>query len=149
MPDDAPWYREGLRFRCTRCGGCCRGAGNVWVSDDEIARLARDLELSDEDFRAGYTRRSGRGIVLRQQRNQDCVFWSASSGCQVYEQRPRQCRSYPFWQAIVHSRNDWEDESDSCPGIGEGDLYGEAEISRSASADGIPAHRTRAHLERS
>ena len=27
-----PWYRDGLRFECTRCGHCCTGApGYVWV----------------------------------------------------------------------------------------------------------------------
>ena len=27
-----PWYRDGLRFACTRCGACCTGApGYVWV----------------------------------------------------------------------------------------------------------------------
>ena len=69
MSDDRnPWYREGLRFRCTRCGNCCRGAGNVWASDDEIAALAERLELSDADVRNRYTRRAGRGVALRQAR---------------------------------------------------------------------------------
>lgn len=143
----SPWYREGLRFRCTRCGNCCRGAGNVWVAADEIAALAESLELSDGDFRKGYVRRSGLGIVLRQKRDQDCVFWSASSGCAVYEQRPRQCRTYPFWRGIVHSRKSWEDESRGCPGIGRGDLDLETEIAQTAGADGIPAHRTRVRVE--
>lgn len=147
MSDQAqPWYRDGLRFRCTRCGYCCRGPGNVWVSDDEIAGLADQLELSDEDLRRSYTRRSGRGIVLRQRRNHDCVFWNASSGCEVYEKRPRQCQTYPFWRGLVHSRDNWDDESRSCPGIGAGDLRSESEIAETIAADGIPEHRTRAHL---
>jgi len=142
-----PWYQAGLRFGCTRCGNCCRGAGNVWVSDEEVAALAARLELSQDDFRAGYTRRSGRGVVLRQKRNQDCVFWSASAGCEVYERRPRQCQSYPFWFGNVHSRDNWQSESRSCPGIGRGELHAEPEISATAAADGIPADRTRLRVE--
>jgi Fe-S-cluster containining protein len=143
-----PWYGgEGLRFRCTRCGSCCRGAGNVWVSADEIAALAEKLRLADADFRSRYTRLSGRGSVLRHKRNQDCVFWSASSGCEVYEQRPRQCTTYPFWRGIVHSRDNWGDEARGCPGIGGGDLHPESEITQTAAADGIPVHRTRVRVE--
>ena len=140
-----PWYREGLRFECTRCGRCCRGAGNVWISDDEIEALAKRLELSDEGFRGEYTRRAGRrGIVLGQKRNQDCVFWDDRRGCTVYEDRPRQCRSYPFWSANVVSQEAWAEESASCPGIGDGPLRPAEEIARIAADDGIPAHRTRA-----
>ena len=34
MTADSPeWYRDGLRFECTRCGACCTGApGYVWVT---------------------------------------------------------------------------------------------------------------------
>ena len=138
------WYADGLRFECSRCGHCCRGAGNVWVSDADVASLAQALEVSDAELRSLYTRRLGRsGVVLRQQRNQDCVFWHPESGCQVYAQRPRQCRTYPFWRAIVHSRESWEEEASSCPGIGRGSLHAAEGVEASAAADGIPEHRTR------
>ena len=139
-----PWYADGLRFECSRCGHCCRGAGNVWVSDPDIASLARALEVSDAELRALYTRRAGRsGLLLRQKRNQDCVFWKPESGCQVYAQRPRQCRTYPFWRGIVHSRESWESEASSCPGIGHGSLHAAEGIEAKAADDGIPERRTR------
>ena len=143
-----PWYRDGLRFGCTRCGACCRGAGNVWIEDEEIARLANSLDMSDDDFRAVYTRRAGRrGVVLRQQRNQDCVFWSSAGECEVYGQRPRQCSTYPFWSANLHSRENWAAEARACPGIGGGDLHPALEIAELAGADGIPSHRTKRRVE--
>ena len=38
---ESPWYQDGLAFSCTRCGACCTGApGYVWVSPEEIGRLA-------------------------------------------------------------------------------------------------------------
>jgi Fe-S-cluster containining protein len=142
------WYLDGLRFRCTRCGDCCRGAGNVWVRDEEIAPLAAAQKMTDDEFRSAYTRQLGRhGVLLRQKRNQECVFWNAGSGCQVYEQRPHQCRTYPFWQGIVHSPDNWKAESRVCPGIGEGDLHSAVDISETAADDGIPPHRTRRRLE--
>ena len=144
MSSSERWYRNGLRFECGRCGHCCRGAGNVWISDAEIASLARALEVSDDELRALYTRRVGRrGIVLRQKRNQDCVFWHSDSGCQIYAQRPRQCRSYPFWDAVVRSRESWEAEASCCPGIGRGAPHPASSIEVSAADDGIPRRRTR------
>lgn len=116
----------------------------MWISDEEIGALARRLELSDDDFRSRYTRRFGRGgVVLRQQRNQDCVFWHEARGCTVYDLRPRQCRSYPFWQANLFSPESWEAEAACCPGIGEGEPVPAAEIARRAADDGIPPQRTR------
>jgi Fe-S-cluster containining protein len=139
-----PWYRDGLRFRCTGCGGCCRGAGNVWVGEAEIDALAVRLGSSREEFCARYTRRpERRGVSLRQKRNQDCVFWDAEQGCTVYEDRPRQCQSYPFWSANVRSQESWALEAVACPGIGAGDLHDAEAIARTAADDGIPPHRTR------
>ena len=139
-----PWYRDGLRFRCTRCGNCCRGAGNVWVAEDEIEDLARANDMEADSFRAAFTRRAGRGgLVLRQKRIQDCVFWDADSGCTVYDARPRQCRTYPFWRGLVYSEESWRAEARSCPGIDQGELHAASEIEATAANDGIPTHRTR------
>lgn len=144
MDSSEPWYKDGLRFECTRCGRCCRGDGNVWVSDDEIAALAAQLDRSDDEFRASHTRRAGkRGISLRQKRNQECIFWNAKTGCEVYELRPRQCRTYPFWSALIQDAETWHAEGQSCPGIGDGELYPVEKIIRTAADDGIPPHRTR------
>ncbi len=139
-----PWYRDGLRFECTRCGRCCRGAGNVWLSDEEIRALAAHCEEDEETFRARATRRAGkRGVVLRAQRNQDCLFYDRSRGCTVYELRPRQCRTYPFWRANLADRETWEAEGRSCPGLGDGPLHTREAIDALANDDGIPNERTR------
>jgi len=133
-----PWYREGLRFGCTRCGNCCRGAGTVRVSDAEIAALAGRLELTDAEFRAMYIRPlRGGELSLRELRNRDCVFYDpAAPGCRVYEQRPRQCRSWPFWGGVVHSAERWNEEARSCPGMNRGPLHDADTISRGVAADG-------------
>src|SRR5882724_7649642 len=71
-----PWYQEGLRFECTRCGNCCTGApGFVWVSPEELVELARLLNLPVETVRALYTRAASRGPTLREKANGDCIFF--------------------------------------------------------------------------
>jgi Fe-S-cluster containining protein len=136
----ADWYEGGLRFECTRCGNCCSsaaGAGTVRVSDAEIARLAAHLELSDEAFRAIYTRRLDDGATsLRERPDGDCTFFQAGVGCTVYTERPRQCRTWPFWRAVVADPERWNAASTTCPGIGAGELHDAATIRASLADDG-------------
>ena len=52
-----PWYKDGLRFKCTGCGDCCTGApGYVWVNNEEIAKMAAVVRMSVEEFEAEYVR---------------------------------------------------------------------------------------------
>jgi Fe-S-cluster containining protein len=145
---DPPWYAEGLRFGCTRCGGCCVGAGTVRVSDEEIAALAVHLGIGNAEFRAGYTRSlRGGEVSLREKPDEACIFYDSGSGCGVYEHRPRQCRSWPFWRAVVHSRERWDEESRDCPGMNQGERRAADDITRTATDDGtsgvIPIRRGR------
>ncbi len=141
--DEAPWYRDGLRFACTRCGNCCRGApGTVRVSDAEIEGLARLQGLSVAAFREAYTRAlRGGEIALREHRNGDCVFWADGRGCTVYAERPRQCRTWPFWSAVVHSPERWREEARDCPGIDHGPLHDAETIRATAATDGTAPER--------
>jgi Fe-S-cluster containining protein len=51
----------------------------------------------------------------------DCILWS-DLGCSVYEDRPLQCSTYPFWAPMVESRSAWRREGLACPGIDTGKL---------------------------
>jgi len=139
-----PWYRDGLRFECTRCGRCCGGApGFVWVTEQEITALARRFGVSEADFRRRYTRRvDGYGTALTETDDFDCVFLDHADGlCTVYEDRPRQCRTYPFWDKVLASPATWEIEAKHCPGIDEGRRWPLVRIRPLAADDGIPGDR--------
>ncbi len=126
-----PWYREGLRFTCTRCGHCCTGEpGYVWVGDDDLAALAEHLGEPAHQVRALYTREGPRGRTLREKLNGDCVFFERGQGCTVYSARPPQCRTWPFWESNVESPESWQQTRDVCPGSGQGELIPAAEIGR-------------------
>ena len=136
-----PWYGDGLRFECTRCGNCCTGSpGTVLVNDEEIAALAVRLELGDEEFRSRYTRVLYDGTVsLQEKPDYDCVFYSRSEGCLVYEDRPRQCRTWPFWGSNLETSASWAREATGCPGMNRGRLYTLEEIEETIADDGTAA----------
>lgn len=134
------WIGKGLRFECTECGRCCGGApGFVWVTDKEIADLAGRLNLNDLEFRRRYTHQvRGYGTSLTETADFDCVFYDRESkGCGVYEQRPRQCRTYPFWGKVIASKVTWEMEAEECPGIHQGRIWPLTEIKPLAKNDGL------------
>jgi Fe-S-cluster containining protein len=129
-PRDAErrWYDAGLTFACTSCGDCCRGEGFVWVERSEIEAVAQFLDLELDAFGRRYLRRVGRKVSLVEKPNDDCVFFD--EGCTIYPVRPRQCRTYPFWNRCLASRRAWAETARACEGIGEGRLYSRDEIER-------------------
>lgn len=123
-PSDVPWYRDGLRFACTRCGACCTGApGFVWVSVAEIEALAVRLGLAVDEFGRRYLRQVGDQISLVERPNGNCIFWEATQGCTVYADRPVQCRTWPFWSENLETPDAWEATGKRCPGIDRGDWF--------------------------
>jgi Fe-S-cluster containining protein len=122
--DDTPWFKDGLRFNCTQCGDCCTGApGYVWVNKAEIEALAATLAISVVEFEQKYVRQVGMRKSLVEYANGDCVFLDASSrGCTVYGARPRQCRTWPFWDSNVRTPEAWAHTCEVCPGSGKGNL---------------------------
>ncbi len=132
MPTEPePWYAGGLRFRCTQCGHCCTGApGYVWVSDGEIAAIADHLDMPRAEMIALHTRIANGERSLREKANGDCDFYDKAAGCTIYEVRPGQCRTWPFWESNLKSPKAWQHTCDICPGSGQGDLIPVEEITR-------------------
>jgi uncharacterized protein len=148
-----PWYRDGLRFECVRCGQCCTGEpGDVWLRPADTRALSVHLGLSEAEFLARHTRCDHRaGPRLIEKPNQDCTFYdrepdaSGSSsaavfepGCSVYALRPRQCRTWPFWRHALRSAAAWADAAETCPGMDRGRLYTLEEIRALSADDGLP-----------
>jgi Fe-S-cluster containining protein len=129
-----PWYHEGLRFQCSGCGNCCTGApGYVWVNQEEIETLAAAIGVEHEQFIENYTRQVGDGTSLMEFANGDCVlFDQVTRRCKVYLHRPRQCRTWPFWESTLASEADWTWTGRGCAGIGQGPLVPLEEIEAQA-----------------
>ena len=126
-----PWFQDGLRFKCTRCGSCCTGPpGYVWINDKELAAIAEYRGESVEETTERHTRLANNGRSLLEKSNGDCVFYDKASGCTIYPVRPRQCRTWPFWESNVVTPEAWERTCDICPGSGKGELISAEEITR-------------------
>jgi Fe-S-cluster containining protein len=127
---DLPWYNAGLKFECSQCGDCCTGApGFVWVNNAEIEALAANVGLAVEAFEDQYVRRVGVRKSLKEFPGGDCVFFNTEKrNCNVYEARPRQCRTWPFWDSNLKTPDDWKHTCSVCPGSGKGRLHSIEEI---------------------
>lgn len=124
----ALWCADALRFECTLCGRCCSGApGYVWVTPDDIDRLAAHLRLTPSDFQQRHTRRLGYGISLLERPNGDCEFLrrldDGTTRCTIHALRPVQCRTWPFWKSNLRSPQSWQRTATDCPGIGRGPVH--------------------------
>ncbi|MFH0964706.1 MAG: YkgJ family cysteine cluster protein [Planctomycetota bacterium] len=134
------WYEQGLHFDCQGCTQCCGGEpGYVWVTGEETGLLAAYMGTSLQDFARKHVRLVGNRKSLRERGNGDCVLL-VNGACSVYEARPTQCRTWPFWAANLASRTTWQDLKGRCPGIERGRLYGMEEVD---------ALSTRTRLDRS
>jgi len=125
---DAKWYNAGLCFDCSQCGNCCSGPpGYVWVTREDMARIARFLGHPEERLNKEYVRRVGLRFSLREKTGGDCVFLTRQNGragCSIYPVRPMQCRTWPFWNSNLKSPDAWNEAHRlTCPGMNRGKHY--------------------------
>ena len=91
--------------------GCCYDLTLVLTPYD-IFRLKKHLGMSSDEFLKKYTTthvgpESGLPVVqLKMEGNyQKCPFLDQEKGCQVYEDRPGACRTYPLARMAVRSKD--------------------------------------------
>lgn len=120
VESEEPWYKDGVHFACTGCGACCTGSpGFVWVEEEEIEQMASFLGVGIDHFVERYVRKVGDRLSLRElMPNYDCVFLKDRQ-CSIYEARPRQCRTFPFWPKVMESRDSWNRAARYCEGMSE------------------------------
>ncbi|MBC7385390.1 MAG: YkgJ family cysteine cluster protein [Cryobacterium sp.] len=123
------FYSEGLRFECQGSGKCCtsRGAyGYVYLTRVDRKRFADFFKLSSVAFKREYCETTEGYLHLRNP-DKNCEFLEGTR-CGVYEARPEQCRTWPFWPENLRAKGWSKEVSSFCPGIGKGRLYSEVEI---------------------
>ena len=130
------FYKDGLSFTCARCSSCCRyESGFVYLSENDLSRLAKAQGMNYSEFILTWCRwipfiGDRERLSLKEKSNFDCIFYgyNGADGCSVYDARPLQCRTFPFWDSIMVSREAWKNTGKNCPGINSGELHGFEEI---------------------
>ena len=114
------FWENGLKFGCTGCGKCCQNDGEVWFDSDEFAELADHLKLSHNEVLDQYSEKVMSGwIKIKNKVVQDnlgsadrCIFLDDDGKkCTVYEARPTQCRTYPYWPRLMNNESAWLEEA--------------------------------------
>jgi uncharacterized protein len=149
-----PWYSEGLRFSCSQCGNCCSGGpGYVWVTPEEMTKLAAFLQISESEMKRKYCRRVAGQYALKEVINEqtgehDCILLKhitveGSSHrkrvCSVYQTRPLQCRTWPFWEGNLSSETAWNRAAKGCLGMNHGEFFDRQRIEKLRDAKEWPA----------
>jgi hypothetical protein len=120
------------------CTKCCEEQGFVYLTEEDIARLAGFLGMAAEEFEKRHVYRTKNLRRLRVPRYAQCAFLK-EGGCSVHEAKPTQCRTFPYWPELLRSRRAWHETGKRCPGIGKGELVN-IEMARGVAEEMRRAH---------
>jgi len=113
---------DGLRFECQPgCTACCEQKGFVYLTEDDVSRMAQFLAVTPAAFERKYVYRTRNRRRLRVPRDSQCSFLR-DGGCSIHPAKPTQCRIFPFWPELVGNRREWSKTAKYCPGMGKGPL---------------------------
>ena len=116
------FYKSGLRFECTQCGECCRlPGGKIIITYEDVRRITEYLDLNKEQFIKKFCTINQKNISLKDNDQGYCIFLE-DNHCRIYEARPFQCRTFPFWPENLKSKYRWKLVKLYCPGIDDGPI---------------------------
>ena len=108
---------------CASCkGNCCLGeSGYIWINAKEIQFLAKFLKISQyELINDKLESINGRYSIKEHRLDKDnyaCLFFDMKKRqCSVYDARPSQCRSFPFWE-YYKDVNNLDELKKECLGV--------------------------------
>jgi Fe-S-cluster containining protein len=131
MKTKAEWWRKGVQFECQGSGKCCVSRGQygfVYLTLADRKRMAKTMKLSTSEFSRKHCAKTDGVWHIKDEVGLDCKFLENGNRCGVYEGRPEQCRTWPFWPEVMNAKT-WKDEvSKFCPGVGKGRTYSGEEV---------------------
>ncbi len=117
--------KEGFEYKfdpskCFECEGkCCTGeSGYIWLTPAEMEAIAKYIDVDMQTFKEEYLRKIKYKYSLKERQREDdfaCIFFDEKAkNCSIYEVRPKQCATFPFWD---YFKNHIDEAVDECPGI--------------------------------
>ncbi len=129
---DQAWWKDGIQFECQGSGKCCVSHdqyGFVYLTDSDRKNMAKLLKLKLTDFEVQYCDVTDGFYHLKQIPDPACMFLK-DKRCTVYEARPTQCRTWPFWPEVMNAKTWKKEVSAFCPGVGKGKVWSADEIQK-------------------
>ncbi|NOQ29745.1 MAG: YkgJ family cysteine cluster protein [Helicobacteraceae bacterium] len=117
--------QEGYKYSfnpsaCKECAGkCCTGeSGFIYIDAKEIEGIVTFLDIDKSIFLNMFTITNGSRVSLKEkifEDSYDCIFFDREvMGCSIYEARPIQCRTFPFWG---YFKNQIDELKEECKGV--------------------------------
>jgi len=104
-------------FDCKKCGECCYGKGGIHVTPEESSRIAAFLGMTRDDFLKNFCGEKRGQFSIRSGEDGFCIFFEKGKGCAIHSVKPRRCRDWPFYKALMEDPAAWVEAMDACPGI--------------------------------
>jgi uncharacterized protein len=95
--------------------------GQVYLSEDDLVRIAAYVGMSPAEFEEHHVYRTTRLMRLRKPPEKQCMFHK-DNRCSIHPVKPTQCRIFPYWPEIIESEKAWNETAKSCPGMNRGPL---------------------------
>ncbi len=128
------FFSQGLKFQCQGSGKCCVSRGEygfVYMTQDDRKKMAEVLKMTPSAFTRKYCEKTG-GIwhLKANPDGPECLFLNPKNQCEVYNGRPVQCRTWPFWPENMNTRAWRRDVVRFCPGVGQGKVTSPQKIQK-------------------
>jgi len=81
----------------------------------EGEKMAESLNMPFEEFKTKYMKKIWRQFVLKMPYRGGCIFFK-NRKCSIYEARPEQCRTFPYWPELKASYENWKEIEKYCEG---------------------------------
>jgi Fe-S-cluster containining protein len=125
------FWQDGIRFQCQGSGKCCSSHGEygfVYLTLKDRQAMAKFLKISTLSFTKKYCDKTHGVFHLKEDPDQpDCLFLNKKR-CEVYEVRPMQCRTWPFWPEVMNAKAWKKDVVEFCPGVNKGPKHSAEQI---------------------
>ncbi len=128
-----------FKFECqeTCKGQCCKpgwtGSNFIFLTEDDTTKIELHTGFDRKQFSKigefDWTRFSKKKIETRYMSN--CQFLK-DGRCGIYEARPVQCRTFPYWPENLNAKK-WSELKKECPGIDMGPIKQDDEQNQIAS----------------
>ena len=126
-------YEKGIKFKCQGSSKCCvsRGTyGFVYLSEKDLKKISYFLKIKTEIFKKKFCQYTNKFLHLKEvNKNGNCIFLKEKK-CTIYNARPTQCRTWPFWAENMNSKKWNQDIIKFCPGIGKGQFISKKKIDK-------------------